>query len=81
MLPTSTNITLPRTEYERLLRKAERYEILRNAITEDFFEEPPVRNPDGIIGEMEATGLYTKAFLKSLHRGLKESSLSLKNRT
>jgi hypothetical protein len=76
----SSRITLSKTEYERLRRKAERYELLRNAITEDFFEEPPIQNPDEIINEMEATGHYTKAFLKSFHRGLKESSLSSKQR-
>lgn len=81
-MPTMPNtITLPRAEYERLRKTAERYELLRNAITEDFFEEPLVRNPDDIISAMEETERYTKAFLKSLHRGLKESSRFSKRRS
>lgn len=73
-------ITLPETEYERLRKIAERYELLRNAMTDNFFEEPPVRNAKEIIGAFRKTGLYTGAFLKSLSRGFKESLSFGKNR-
>lgn len=67
-------ITLPKTEYERLRNIAERYELLRNAVTQDFFEEPPVRDSKEIITALRKTGRYTAHFLKSVARGLNESS-------
>ncbi len=66
-------VTLPKTEYEHLHRIAERYELLQNAVREDFFEEPPVRDAGEIITAFKKTGRYSKAFLQSLSRGLKES--------
>lgn len=68
------NITLAKTEYNRLRKIAEKYEMLRKIFELDFFAPPPSANTKKIIGEFRATGLYNEAFLKSLSRGLKESS-------
>lgn len=67
-------VTLPKIEYERLRKIAERYELLRNAVTQDFFEEPPIRDSKEIIAALRKTGRYATRFLNSVARGLNESS-------
>lgn len=67
-------IEIPKTEYERLRQRADLLEIIHKLSQVDFFAEPPTKNPEKIIQEFQKTGLYNKAFLKSLKRGLKESS-------
>ena len=42
-------VTLPKTEYERLQKIAERYELLRNLTSEDFDSFSPA-NDDTIDG-------------------------------
>ncbi len=76
----SDTITLPKTEYGYLRRIAERYELLQNAVREDFFEEPPVRDTAEIIAAFRKTGRYSRAFLQSFTRGLKESSFLKKRK-
>ncbi|MDP3735375.1 MAG: hypothetical protein Q8R39_03035 [bacterium] len=72
-------VTLPKTEYEYLHRIAERYELLQNAVREDFFEEPSVRDTGEIIATFKKSERYNKAFLQSLSRGLRESSFLKKS--
>lgn len=67
-------ITLPKTEYQRLRQAADLLEIMRKFFAADFFSEPPVKDTKKIIKEFEKTGLYNKNFLKSLKKGLNESS-------
>lgn len=67
-------IEIPKTEYERLRQKADLLEIIQKLSQADFFTEPPTKNPEKIIKEFQKTGLYKKTFLKSLEKGLKESS-------
>ncbi|OGZ33878.1 MAG: hypothetical protein A3I88_01135 [Candidatus Portnoybacteria bacterium RIFCSPLOWO2_12_FULL_39_9] len=67
-------ITLPKTEYLRLRRIADLFEVVRKLFEVDFFAEPPTKDSKKIIKEFQKTGLYNEAFLKSLEKGLKESS-------
>ena len=71
---STTTITLPKTEYQKLRRAADLLEIIRKFFETDFFVEPSVKDPKKIIKEFEKTGLYNKSFLKSLEKGLNESS-------
>ncbi len=67
-------ITIPKTEYQQLLKKALRYEYLRQTMEEDIFTSPPVRDVEKILQEFKETNLYSQKFLNSLKRGLKRSS-------
>lgn len=67
-------ITLPKTEYQRLRQAADLLEIIRKFFEVNFFSEPSVKDPKKIIKEFKKTGLYNKNFLKSLEKGLAESS-------
>ena len=73
MIRMST-IVLKKTEYEALKTRADAYERLVFAMREDIFSPPPTRSRAKIILELKKTGLYNKAFLASLGRGLKRSS-------
>lgn len=66
-------VKVPKTEYLRLRKIAERFELLRTVFTDDFFAEP-AKNKKHVIQELRKTGRYSKAFLSSVARGLKESS-------
>ena len=67
-------VTLPRTEYHELKEKALRYETIRKLVEAEFFAPPPTRNVGQIMSALRKTGRYPDAFLKSLARGLRESS-------
>ena len=67
-------ITLPRNEYRELKEKALRYETIRKLIEAEFFAPPVTRNVGQIVIALRKTGRYPDAFLKSLARGLRESS-------
>ncbi len=67
-------VSLPKAEYQRLRQIAERYELARKLFEVEFFAPPPVKNIREIVGSFRKTGLYREAFLKSLERGLRESS-------
>lgn len=67
------NITLTETEYKKLCRAAERYEMFRKFFELDFFSQPSTTNTRQVIKEFRDTGLYNEDFLKSLSQGLKES--------
>ena len=67
-------VTLPKTEYERLVEKSLRYDYLRQLLEEDLFASPPTRNIKKIIESFQRTGLYNKKFLRDLKRGLNRSS-------
>lgn len=67
-------VTLPKTEYERLRRTAERYEMVQRFFEAEFFAPPSTRDVRQIIRDFRKTSLYTEPFLKSLERGLRESS-------
>ena len=67
-------ITIPKTEYQQLTRKAFHYDYLKQIIQEDIFASPPVCDRKKILKEFKGTDLYNQKFLNSLERGLKRSS-------
>lgn len=69
-------VTIPKTEYQRLVERAFRYEYLANIVRkkENIFAPPPTKNIKEVIESFQATGMYSPAFLKSLERGLNRSS-------
>ncbi len=69
-----STIVLKKAEYEALKTRADAYERLVFAMREDIFSPPPARSRVKILSEFKKTGLYNKAFLASLSRGLKRSS-------
>lgn len=74
-----TKVTIAQQEYERLTRIAKKYEVIRKALSYDFFEEPATTDVKKIIKDFRATGLYSDKFLNGLERGLKESSFFKKS--
>lgn len=67
-------ISLPKTEYQRLRQIAERYELMRKLFEMESFAPPPVRDVREVLKSFRKTGLYREPFLRSLERGLRESS-------
>lgn len=67
-------ITLPKKEYDELIKKALRYDYLRGLMAEDVFAPPPEKNTKKVLKEFAATGKYNQNFLKSLEKGLKRSN-------
>lgn len=76
-----TMVRVPKTEYQRLRKIAEHFEMVRWLLTIDFFAEPPVRDVGQIIKGFKKTGKYNQIFLKSLELGLKESEYFSSTRT
>ncbi|MDP2630387.1 MAG: hypothetical protein Q8P56_03180 [Candidatus Uhrbacteria bacterium] len=73
-------ITVPKKEYDNLRAIASRFEMMRNFFELDFFAPPPTRDSAVITRELQKTGKYNKAFLKSIERGLEDSSYFCKSR-
>lgn len=69
-----STIVLKKTEYEALKTRANAYDRLVFAMREDIFSPPPTRSRAKILSELKKTGLYNKAFLASVSRGLNRSS-------
>ncbi len=69
-----STVVLKKAEYEALKTRADAYDRFVFAMREDIFSPPPTRSRAKIISEFKKTGLYNKAFLASLSRGLKYSS-------
>jgi len=67
-------VSIPTTEYKRLTGIAERYDRLRRAFTGSFFEEPTTTSQKEVMKQFKASGHYNADFLKSLSKGLKDSS-------
>lgn len=69
-------ITVPKTEYQKLIEKALRYEYWARIVKEkeNIFASPPTGNIKETIKKFKAPGLYSLAFLKSVEKGLKHSS-------
>ena len=63
-------ITLPKTEYRRLKKIAERYEVMRH-LRGGYGTQR--QSPKEVIRELRATGLYKESFLKHLEKSLKEA--------
>lgn len=69
-----STVTISKTQYEALRRRAVAYERVVAATREDIFSPPPTRNVKKVIREFRATKLYSAPFLKSLEKGLFRSS-------
>lgn len=69
-----TMIRVPKTEYRQLTKIAKHYDMLRRAFSISFFEKPSIRSRKQILKELKKTGTYNKNFLRSLEKGLKEST-------
>ncbi|MBU1045501.1 hypothetical protein KJ616_00015 [Patescibacteria group bacterium] len=67
-------VTILKTEYQRLVDRALRYEYLRQLMEGDIFAPPPTRKAKEVIKALRKTGLYNKGFLKSIEKGLGRSS-------
>lgn len=63
-------ITISRSEYAKLRRKADAYERLASRIF-DVVVKDPIQE---VIEDFHITGLYTQAFLEDLESGLRKSS-------
>jgi len=65
-------ITIPKTEYKKLLARAKAYEKLAKSIFENAIKDPVTE----IVSDFKNTDLYSKEFLNDLEDGLKKSSLA-----
>lgn len=73
-----STITLPKTEYLELKKRAAAYDVIINVVSRDLFASPPEKKTKKVLAEFKKTGLYSKAFLKDLAAGLKNSSYFVK---
>ena len=69
-----STVTISKTQYEALRRRAVAYERVVAAAREDIFSPPPIRDAKKVIREFRATKRYSEAFLKSFEKGLSRSS-------
>ncbi len=67
-------ITIPKTEYHELKKKADAYELIFRVIQEGLFVPPPTRSGEKMMRELKKSGKYNAAFLNSLKRGFRRSS-------
>ena len=67
-------ITLPKTEYQDLKKKAQALEVILSFIQKDIFVAPPIKDAKKVISEFKKTGLYNEKFIESLKNGLGRSS-------
>lgn len=66
-------IRIPKKEYKRLTTIADRFDLMRQFFTDDFFMESSIKDVKQTIQEFRDTGLYNEGFLDSLEKGLRES--------
>lgn len=71
-------VTITKTQYEALKKRANAYERIVFAARSELFAPPPVRNVRTTMSALRKTGKYNKSFLKSLERGLRESTFFVK---
>ncbi|MBU1090067.1 hypothetical protein KKF38_04745 [Patescibacteria group bacterium] len=65
-------ITIPRAEYQKILKQAQAYQKLASS-----FFSTNLKNPiDDVVEDFEKTGIYSKGFLDDLRSGLGKSSYS-----
>ena len=68
-----STVTITKTQYEALKARAEAYERIICATSEELFSPPPTRDVKKVVGAMRETKQYSDAFLKSLEKGLSRS--------
>lgn len=69
-----TTITIPKTEYKKLVETKLRYDYLQYVLEGKIFSPPPTRSAREIIRAFGKTEKYGRKFLKSLEEGLKRST-------
>jgi hypothetical protein len=69
-----STVTISKTQYEALKRRATAYDRLITAARKDVFSPPPTRDRKEVMREFRATKKYSTAFLESLDKGLARSS-------
>lgn len=69
-----STVTITKTQYKSLKERADAYERIVSAARRELFTPPPVRSVRVAISAFRKTGKYNEAFLKSLERGLREST-------
>lgn len=67
-------ITVSYTEYHLLKQIKQRYELVRDFFELESFQKPATKSSKTIISAFRKTNLYNDKFLKSLEKGLQESS-------
>lgn len=69
-------VTITKEKYRELVEKAGRFEVIQKLAfdSQNFFQEPTIKNIPAVIKNMGKTAKYSKAFLKSLASGLKKSA-------
>lgn len=67
-------VTITKTQYEALKKRANAYERIISAARSELFVPPPTRNARATMNALRKTGKYNESFLKSLERGLREST-------
>ena len=67
-------VTILKKEYKKLLETQVRYGLLKQAMTEDLFLPPPIKDVETVISAFRTTGKYSKNFIASLEKGLERSS-------
>ncbi|MDP3710423.1 MAG: hypothetical protein Q8R29_01725 [bacterium] len=67
-------VTISKKEYQELVKTKIRYERLREAVQEDLFSPPPIKDTQKVLKELKSVEKYNKEFLRSLSEGLKDSS-------
>ena len=74
-----STVTISKTQYEALRRRATAYERILVVAREDIFSPPPTRDIKEVMREFRGAKRYSAAFLKSLEKGFHRSSY-FKNR-
>lgn len=69
-----STVTISKTQYEALQRRAVAYDRVVAAAREDIFSPPPTRDVKEVMRDFRATKRYSALFLKSLEKGLLRSS-------
>ena len=67
-------VTIPKTKYDALKKKARAYDILaKKAKNGTFFDIPATKNITAITKAFRASGRYNEKFIESVEKGLKQS--------
>ena len=67
-------VTLPKSKYQVLKKRAEAYELILNIIEDDLFSPPLTWNRRKIVNEFKKTGLYSQKFIDNPEKSLQRSS-------
>lgn len=73
LLAMST-VTIPKIEYDFLKKRATAYERVLSAVSEALYPLPPTKSRSEVMKGFRASKRYNTAFLKSLKKGLEDST-------